>query len=67
VRKLGGYPKDYINEAIERLRGEKSADKRSVRFIKLMKQQIDQATSGVREPKLWIGQAKELALQIYVK
>lgn len=67
VRKLGGYPKDYINEAIERLHGEKSADKRSVRFIKLMKQQIDQATSGVREPKLWIGQAKELALQVYVK
>jgi DNA repair exonuclease SbcCD ATPase subunit len=65
LRKLGGYPKEYVNNAVRLLLREKSDDKRVVKFINLIKQHLEQATRGVSKPDLWIVQAKSLALRVY--
>jgi hypothetical protein len=65
LKKLGGYPKDYIDDAVKRLMMIKSGDKRVIEFITLMKQHLDKTTRGVIKVDLWIGQAQKLALRVY--
>jgi len=64
LMKLGGYPKAYLDQAVKRLIT-KSDDKKSLKFIKLMKQHLDQATRGVSKPNLWISEAESLASRVY--
>ncbi|HAI69730.1 MAG TPA: hypothetical protein DCM38_09905, partial [Gammaproteobacteria bacterium] len=58
------YPKAYLDQAVKRLIT-KSDDKKSLKFIKLMKQHLDQATRGVSKPNLWISEAESLASRVY--
>ena len=64
LMKLGGYPKAYLDQAVKRLITN-SDDKKSLKFIKLMKQHLEEATRGVSKPNLWISEAESLALRVY--
>lgn len=65
LRTLGGYRDDDLNEAIKLLFKKKSDDERAIKFLKLMKQQLDQASRGVFTPDLWEKQIQKLAKLVF--